>query len=83
MKKTTPPKRGAPQKAADKAKSELLQIRVSSAEKQAFADAAELDGKKLSEWIRDRLRRLSRTELEQAGWSVAFMSGRAEKPPLN
>src|SRR5438045_5168869 len=42
---------------------EIVQIRVNSAEKQAFQAAADLDGKKLSEWIRDRLRRLSREEL--------------------
>ena len=42
---------------------------------QDFQDAADLDGKKLSEWIRDRLRRLSREELEDAGRTVAFLSG--------
>ena len=71
MKKKT----GAPKKPANKAKGELVQIRMNSAEKQAFQDAADLDGKKLSEWIRDRLRRLSREELEDAGRTVAFLSG--------
>jgi hypothetical protein len=70
MKKT---KRGAPPKSADKAKVGLIQIRVNAAEKQAFSDAAVLDGKKLSEWIRDRLRRLSREELQLAGRPVAFL----------
>lgn len=65
--------RGAPRKPAAKAKAELLQIRVNAAEKQAFTDAAELDGKKLSEWVRDRLRRLSREELEGHGRNVAFL----------
>jgi hypothetical protein len=74
MKKNTPKKRGAPRKPPERAKSELLQIRVSPAEKRAFADAAGLDGKKLSEWIRDRLRRLSRQELEASGRPVAFLS---------
>jgi uncharacterized protein (DUF1778 family) len=50
-----------------------MQIRVSSAEKQAFAQAAELDGKNPSEWVRDRLRRVCRQELEQAGRPVAFL----------
>jgi hypothetical protein len=68
--------RGAPRKSADKSKSELIQIRVNAAEKQAFADAADLDGKKLSEWIRDRLRRLAREELQAQGLAVAFMAGR-------
>jgi hypothetical protein len=44
------------------------------AEKQAFQAAAELDGKKLSEWIRDRLRRLSREELQANGLDVPFLS---------
>lgn len=73
MRKHPPKKRGAPKKSPEKAKGELLQIRVNSAEKRAFADAADLDGKKLSEWIRDRLRRLSRQELEAAGRPVAFV----------
>ena len=66
-------KRGAPSKGADKAKAELIQLRVNAAEKKAFVDAADLDGKKLSEWIRDRLRRLSRQELEESGRQVAFL----------
>jgi uncharacterized protein (DUF1778 family) len=73
MKKSSRKKPGAPRKPPGKAKTELLQIRVSPAEMQAFSDAAELDGKKRSEWIRDRLRRLSRTELEQAGRLVPFL----------
>ena len=36
-------------------------------------NAVPLDGKDLSEWVRDRLRRLSRHELEQAGRQVAFL----------
>jgi hypothetical protein len=66
-------KQGAPKKSAGKAKGELLQLRVNAAEKQAFAAAAELDGKKMSEWIRDRLRRLSRQELEAADKQVPFL----------
>ena len=66
--------RGAPKKAPDAAKGALLQIRLSAAEKQAFADAATLDGKKISEWIRDRLRRDAREELECQGQPVAFLA---------
>ena len=51
-----------------------MQIRVNAAEKRAFTAAAELDGKDLSEWVRDRLRRLAKQELEQAGKPVAFLS---------
>jgi uncharacterized protein (DUF1778 family) len=73
------PKRGAPRKSADKAKGSLIQLRVSKAEKEAFNAAAEQDGKKLSEWMRDRLRRLSRQELEESGRPVAFVSVQIEK----
>lgn len=74
-------KRGAPKKSADKAKRELLQIRLSTAEKEAFTRAADIDGKKVSEWIRDRLRRCSRQELEEHGQNVPFLPsvGREEK----
>jgi uncharacterized protein (DUF1778 family) len=65
---------GAPKKSPDKAKNDLLQLRINPAEKQAFADAAELDGKTLSGWIRDRLRRDSRQELELQGRPVAFLA---------
>lgn len=67
------PRRGAPKKTPDKAKAKLIQLRVNDAEKQAFGDAADLDGKKLSEWMRDRLRRLAREELEAHGRTVAFL----------
>jgi hypothetical protein len=75
-----PRKTGAPHKPADKAKAELIQLRVNVAEKKAFADAATLDGKKLSEWMRDRLRRLARVELEAQGLPVAFL---ASQPPAS
>jgi uncharacterized protein (DUF1778 family) len=68
-------RRGAPAKPSDVAKTALLQIRLSDAEKEAFTRAAELDGKKISEWIRDRLRRLARQELEEHGQPVAFLPG--------
>ncbi len=67
-------KRGAPRKSADKAKAALIQLRVNAAEKATFNAAADLDGKKLSEWIRDRLRRLSKQELLEAGRAVPFLS---------
>ena len=69
-------KRGAPPKPAASAKRALVQIRLNEAEKEAFAQAADLDGKKLSEWIRDRLRRVSRAELEEHGRTVPFLAGK-------
>lgn len=68
-------KRGAPRKPAGTGKTELLQLRLSAAEKLAFSQAADLDGKKTSEWIRDRLRRLSREELQSHGLTVPFLPG--------
>ena len=65
-------KMGAPKKPPDKSKGEVIQFRASAAEKQAFLAAAELDGKKISEWIRDRLRRVSEQELTALGKEVAF-----------
>ena len=67
-------KRGAPKKAPVDAKGDTLQIRVNAAEKEAFTEAAKLDGKKRSEWMRDRLRRLARQELERAGKKVPFLA---------
>ena len=66
-------KRGAPPKPVANSKTELIQLRVGEAEKAAFQRAAELDGKKLSEWIRDRLRRDSRKELEERSEEVPFL----------
>ncbi len=70
-------KRGAPAKPPDKAKAEVLQIRLSGAEKRAFARAAEIDGKKVSEWIRDRLRAIPREELQAVGDQFPFLSNSA------
>ena len=68
------PKRGRPKVAADKAKSGLMQTRLSDLERQSFQDAADLDGKKLAEWVRDRLRRAARQELQSADKPVPFLS---------
>ena len=48
MSKTAKRKPGAPRKGEDKAKAELIQLRVNVGEKQAFTDAADLDGKKIT-----------------------------------
>jgi hypothetical protein len=68
MKKKT----GRPKKS--KSLSRTLQFRLTDAEKQAFSEAAELCGQEVSVWIRDRLRRLSRQELEAGGRPVAFLA---------
>jgi uncharacterized protein (DUF1778 family) len=74
--KTRLTKRGSPQGSTGKAKDELMQVRLDAREKQTFADAAALDGKDLSEWVRDRLRRIARQELEEANRPVPFLERR-------
>jgi Protein of unknown function (DUF1778) len=71
--KAKQPKRGAPKKPVSRSKGDHIQFRVNAAEKEAFEKAADLDGKKLSEWIRDRLRRDAKQELEEHGQPVPFI----------
>ena len=66
-------KRGRPPATEGKAKDLTLESRVTAAEKRAFADAADLAGLSLSSWVRERLRKTARVELEEAGKPVAFM----------
>jgi uncharacterized protein (DUF1778 family) len=56
-----------------KGKDEYLELRLDAAEKQAFKDAAALLGMSVSVWVRDRLRRVARKELEDAERPVAFL----------
>lgn len=53
-------------------KTETLKMRLSPEEKASFLAASELSGLSLSAWIRERLRRSSRIELEEAGEKVPF-----------
>jgi uncharacterized protein (DUF1778 family) len=62
---------GRPKKA--KKLNEYLEIRVESAEKQAFKDAADLAGIPVSIWVRERLRRAAIRELEEAARPIAFL----------
>jgi hypothetical protein len=73
IKERKPNNRGRRKNQPGISKEERCEIRMSAAEKQAFSEAAQLDGKKLSEWIRDRLRRTARQELQEAGLNVAFL----------
>lgn len=54
-------------------KTDLLEVRLKPDEKRAFKDAAELAGIPLSAWVRERLRRAARIELEDGRKSVAFL----------
>lgn len=71
-------RRGRPSKGSDQAKADYLEVRLEVAAKKAFREAAKLSGLALSEWVRQRLRRAARTELEDAGRQVAFLSIRDE-----
>jgi uncharacterized protein (DUF1778 family) len=54
-------------------KTESIELRVQFDEKDAFKEAAQLAGIPLSAWIRERLRRAARIELEEAGLKVPFV----------
>lgn len=54
-------------------KSESMEIRVRSEEKEAFKRAAELSGVSLSAWARERLRLAAIRELEGVGLQVPFV----------
>jgi hypothetical protein len=64
-------KRGRPKK--DNPLDEYIEVRLSTAEKQAFQDAAERSGIPLATWARERLRRVAIRELENADQPVAFL----------
>lgn len=65
--------RGAQTKAEEERKSALTQIRLLSAEKDGFEEAARLAGLSLSAWIRERLRTIARKELESHGRTPSFL----------
>lgn len=68
MKKT-----GRPKKEPDAVKTEYIEMRCEKSEKDAFRAAAEAAGLPLSGWIRNRLRRDARKELEDLELPVAFL----------
>ena len=53
-----------------------VEVRMQPEEKTTFQEAAELAGIPLSAWIRERLRKAARIELEDAGRKVAFIKRR-------
>jgi uncharacterized protein (DUF1778 family) len=57
-------------------KSEFIKIRLDPEEKQAFQEAADFAGVSLSAWMRERLRRSARIELEDAGQQIPFLMHR-------
>ena len=75
-------KRGRPPVDPGKAKAEYLEVRLEVAEKEAFKEAADLAGLALSAWVRERLRRVARKELEESGQPVAFLPRRGRERGL-
>jgi uncharacterized protein (DUF1778 family) len=57
----------------DQPKVEILQIRLTPAEKAGIAQAAALAGISLSSWVRERLRLAAIRDLESAGLRVPFV----------
>jgi hypothetical protein len=55
-------------------KAQVLQIRLTEAEKQGFVDAAALAGIPMSSWVRERLRLAAIRELESAGRKIPFIA---------
>jgi uncharacterized protein (DUF1778 family) len=73
MKKPRKNRPGRPSKGSDKAKGFRVDLRLQESEKDGFRAAAELAGLDLSAWIRERLRRAARQELEEAGKEIPFL----------
>lgn len=51
----------------------ILQVRLSHTEKRTFLDASRISGTSMSAWVRDRLKRIARDELQTSGLPVAFI----------
>lgn len=54
-------------------KSMAILLRLEPGEKEGFRAAAELSGIDLSAWMRERLRRVARQELEEARLPIPFI----------
>jgi len=50
-----------------------MQVRMPTSEVAAYRAAAEISGTTLSAWVRDRLRKASRQELQASGIKVPFL----------
>jgi hypothetical protein len=66
-------RRGRPKLPAGTKKGAYMEMWLHEAEKEAFVKAADAAGMTLSAWVRDRLRRASRKELENMEMPVAFL----------
>jgi predicted HicB family RNase H-like nuclease len=69
-------RRGRPRKGTTEVKSESILLRLDRGEKRGFANAAKIAGISLSAWIRERLRRVAKGELEEAHATIPFLPNR-------
>jgi uncharacterized protein (DUF1778 family) len=60
----------------ERIRTERLEIRLEPSEKIAFQTCAEISGMPLSTWVREKLRRAARIELEDADQAVPFLKSR-------
>jgi uncharacterized protein (DUF1778 family) len=56
-----------------------LQVRLSKAEKETLTAAAHVAGVSTSSWVRDRLRKMARQELQASGLKVPFLEEVSER----
>ena len=66
--------RGRPRKGSAATKSESVLLRMEVREKEGFTAAAELAGAPLSVWMRERLRKAAKKELDEAGQEIPFLA---------
>ncbi len=60
----------------DRARVSRLGIRLEPEEKDAFEQASRMAGISVAAWVRERLRRAARQELESANRAVPFLKSR-------
>jgi hypothetical protein len=71
--KTIEKRRGRPLKGSADKKSDAILLRLEPREKEGFGAAAAIAGVPLAVWMRERLRRIARQELEEAKQPIPFL----------
>jgi len=57
-------------------KTDVVRLRLLPEEKHTFQEAADLAGISLSAWVRERLRKVARSELGRAGQPIHLIQSR-------
>ncbi len=71
-------KQGRPKKKPGQGRDELLQVRITPAEKRAFSESAELCGQDVSVWVRDALRRAAQAKFAESGREDPFSTSKIQ-----